>query len=63
MIGADVGAAVSLFSARSVTLICTPMLAALYGKALAHYGVPSAVLDGDEAALAGLSYIHSELKQ
>jgi 2-dehydro-3-deoxygalactonokinase len=63
VIGADVNAARSLFSADSLTLICNSALAALYGKALAHYGVVSTMIDGDQAALAGLTHIYSELKQ
>jgi 2-dehydro-3-deoxygalactonokinase len=62
VIGADVNAARALFSADSVTLICSPALVALYGRALAHYGLQSAAIDGDQAALAGLAHIYSELK-
>jgi 2-dehydro-3-deoxygalactonokinase len=61
-VGGAVGSALSLFSAGSVILICAPALAALYGKALAHYGLGSRAIDGDRAALAGLTAIHSELK-
>ena len=42
-------------------LICTPALAALYGKALSAYDVKSAVIDGDRAALAGLVHAHAEI--
>ena len=44
-----------------VQLICTPALAALYGKALSAYDVKSAVIDGDRAALAGLIHAHAEI--
>jgi 2-dehydro-3-deoxygalactonokinase len=53
IIGEDVAAAAALFDFHGpVTLICTPALAALYGLALADYGV--AVVDGEAAARAGL---------
>jgi 2-keto-3-deoxy-galactonokinase len=44
-----------------VQIICTPELAALYGKALGAYDVKSAVIDGDRAALAGLVHAHTEI--
>jgi 2-keto-3-deoxy-galactonokinase len=44
-----------------VHLICTPALAALYGKTLARYDVSTAVIDGDRAALGGLVHIHTEI--
>jgi 2-dehydro-3-deoxygalactonokinase len=53
IIGEDVAGAAALFDFRgAVTLICTPALAALYGLALADYGV--AVMNGEVAARAGL---------
>ncbi len=64
VLGADVGTAVSLLGLipeDTVHLICTPALAALYGKALAQYGVETRVLDGDDCALAGLVRIHAEI--
>ena len=64
VLGADVGTAVSLLGLvpeDTVHLICTPALAALYGKALAQYGVKTRVLDGDACALAGLVRIHAEI--
>jgi 2-dehydro-3-deoxygalactonokinase len=62
VLGADVGTAVSLLGISGmVHLICTPVLAALYGKALAPYDVRTAVIDGDQAALAGLIHIHAEI--
>jgi 2-keto-3-deoxy-galactonokinase len=42
-------------------LICTPALAALYGKALSTYDARSAAIDGDRAALAGLVHAHAEI--
>jgi 2-dehydro-3-deoxygalactonokinase len=63
VIGADVQAALSLFPEGPVHLVCSPALAALYGRALAHYGQESVFIDGDAAALAGLTHIHSELKR
>lgn len=62
VLGADVGTAVSLLKVSGlVHLICTPLLAALYDKALARYDVQTAVIDGDRCALAGLVHIHSEI--
>ena len=62
VLGKDVATAVSLFAPDgALNLICTPLLAALYGKALAAYDVKSATIDGDRAALAGLVHAHSEI--
>lgn len=64
VLGADVDTAVSLFNLSpedTVHLICAPALAALYGKALAQYGLKINVLDGDACALAGLVRIHTEV--
>lgn len=63
IVGADVGAGLGLSAVRPdrVPLICSPSLAALYEKALAFYGVESAIVDGDDAALAGLVQIQAEL--
>ncbi|HWU55811.1 MAG TPA: 2-dehydro-3-deoxygalactonokinase [Rhizomicrobium sp.] len=67
VLGKDVATALALFDVvpsnmdGPVQLICTPLLAALYGKALATYDVKSAVIDGDRAALAGLVHAHSEI--
>jgi 2-keto-3-deoxy-galactonokinase len=55
VLGKDIATAMALFPFDGpVQLICTPALAALYGKALSAYDVKSAVIDGDRAALAGL---------
>jgi 2-dehydro-3-deoxygalactonokinase len=62
VLGKDVATALALFDLDGpVQLICTPLLAALYGKALAAYDVKSSVIDGDRAALAGLVHAHSEI--
>jgi 2-dehydro-3-deoxygalactonokinase len=67
VLGKDVATALSLFAPahfetdRPVQLICTPLLAALYGKALAAYDVKSTTIDGDRAALAGLVHAHSDI--
>ena len=62
VLGKDVATALSLFDSEGpVQLICTPQLAALYGKALAAYDVKSTTIDGDRAALAGLVHAHSEI--
>ena len=62
VLGKDVGTAINLFAIDGpVRLICTPSLAALYGAVLKSYGLASAVIDGDAAALAGLVHIHSEI--
>jgi 2-dehydro-3-deoxygalactonokinase len=62
VLGKDVATALALFDVDGpVQLICTPLLAALYGKALATYDIKSSVIDGDRAALAGLVHAHSEI--
>lgn len=67
VLGKDVATALALFDRahfetdRPVQLICTPLLAGLYGKALAAYDVKSSTIDGDRAALAGLVHAHSEI--
>ena len=58
---AAVGASTSLFSAERVHLICAPMLARLYANALDIQGLSTHVIDGDDAALAGLTALHAEL--
>ncbi len=61
ILGADVAGGLAAASGGTVHLICTPQLAALYGAALADYGAASAVIDGDAAALAGLTQLHADL--
>ena len=62
VLGKDVCTAAALFGLKgTVHLVCTPQLAALYTLALADYGLAAAAIDGDDAALAGLTAIHAEL--
>jgi 2-dehydro-3-deoxygalactonokinase len=62
ILGKDIATAMALFEFDGpVQLICTPALAALYGKALSAYDVKSAAIDGDRAALAGLVHAHAEI--
>jgi 2-dehydro-3-deoxygalactonokinase len=62
VLGKDVATALKLFVPDGpVQLICTPALAALYGRVLNAYDVPAAVIDGDAAALAGLVHAHAEI--
>jgi len=62
ILGKDIATAMALFEFDGpVQLICTPALAALYGKALGAYDVKSAAIDGDRAALAGLVHAHAEI--
>lgn len=62
ILGKDIATAQSLLDLKGpVQLICTPSLAALYGRALNAYDIDSAVIDGDRAALAGLVHAHAEI--
>jgi len=62
VLGKDIATALALFSVDGpVQLICTPALAALYGKALSAYDAKCAVIDGDRASLAGLVHAHAEI--
>jgi 2-dehydro-3-deoxygalactonokinase len=67
LLGKDIATAMALFDIARfntdspVQIICTPALAALYGKALSTYDVKSTVIDGDRAALAGLVHAHAEI--
>ena len=62
VLGKDVSTALKLFDRDGpVQLICTPALAALYGRALKAYDVSVAAIDGDAAALAGLVHAHAEI--
>jgi 2-dehydro-3-deoxygalactonokinase len=62
VLGKDIATALKLFDRDGpVQLICTPALAALYGRVLKAYHVPAAVIDGDAAALAGLVHAHTEI--
>ncbi len=62
IIGEDVAGAVRLFQPQgSVTLVCAPDLGALYARALSTYGLSATTIAGDDAALAGLAFLHSQL--
>ncbi len=62
IVGADVAGAQALLGiGGTVHLVCTPELAALYALALTRCKIAATAIDGDGAALAGLSYIHAEL--
>ena len=62
IVGEDVAAALRLFAGPgAVTLIAAPDLAALYARALAAHGLESTAIGGDEAALAGLAFVHRAL--
>jgi 2-dehydro-3-deoxygalactonokinase len=62
VLGKDIATALKLFGRDGpVHLICTPQLAALYGRALNAYDAPFATIDGDAAALAGLVHAHAEI--
>ncbi len=62
VIGEDVAATQRLFAPHgAVVLVGTPSLAVLYGAALAAGGLNCSALDGDDAVLAGLCVLHSQL--
>ncbi len=67
VLGKDIATAVAFFDIAlfntdsPVQMICTPALAALYGKAFSAYDAKSATIDGDRAALAGLVHAHAEI--
>ncbi len=63
LIGADVGGALSLFSAEKhspVYVIGTPELSSSYDAALTRRGFKSIVVDGSAAALAGLARLYRD---
>ena len=62
IVGAEIDAALRLFALKGqVVLVCTPTLAALYEAVLARHGLGAVRLDGDDAVLAGLCVLHSQL--
>lgn len=62
ILGTEIEAAIHLFAPRDrVVLICTPALAAAYETVLQGHGLGALVLDGDDAVLAGLTLLHSQL--
>lgn len=62
IIGAEVEASLRLFAPTGeILLVCAPALAAPYQAVLAARGLGSRVLDGEQAALAGLAHAHHTL--
>lgn len=65
LIASDVAGALRLFAdylvGRSVGLIGTPRLTALYASALRAHGLAGQLIDGSAAALAGLTHVHKHL--
>ena len=65
LIGSDVGGALTLFPdlprAAPVFIIGAPQLSESYSRALARHGRKAVCIEGDKAALAGLTYVHLEL--
>jgi 2-dehydro-3-deoxygalactonokinase len=67
LIGSDVGGALALFPdlprASPVFVIGAPQLTESYARALARHGRKTVCIEGDKAALAGLTYVHQELER
>jgi 2-dehydro-3-deoxygalactonokinase len=67
LIGSDVGGALSLFQelprSTAVFVVGTPQLTDSYSRALARHGRKAICVDGDKAALAGLTYVYQELER
>lgn len=62
IVGADVAGAARLLNVgATVHLVCTPELAGLYAAVLGPLKITAHAIDGDAAALAGLTLIHAEL--
>jgi 2-dehydro-3-deoxygalactonokinase len=62
IVGAEIETALRLFAPQGqIVLVCTPALAALYGAVLARHDLGATVLDGGDAVLAGLTFIHDKL--
>lgn len=62
IVGADVAGAARLLNVgATVHLVCTPELAGLYAAVLGPLKIAAHAIDGDAAALAGLTLIHAEL--
>jgi 2-dehydro-3-deoxygalactonokinase len=62
IVGAEVEAAIRLFAPEGeVVLVCTPALATAYQAVLKTHGLGATVLDGDDAVLAGLTFLHAQL--
>ena len=67
LIGSDVAGALALFPdlprPASVYVIGTPQLTESYSRALARHGRKTICIEGDKAALAGLTFVHLELER
>lgn len=67
LIGSDVGGALALFRelprTSPVFIIGTPQLNESYSRALARHGRKTVCIEGDKAALAGLTYVYQELER
>ena len=67
LIGSDVGGALAMFAdiprAVPVFIIGAPQLADSYSRALLRHGRKTVCIDGDKAAIAGLTYVHLELER
>jgi 2-dehydro-3-deoxygalactonokinase len=67
LIGSDVGGALALFPdiprAASIFVIGAPQLTESYSRALARHGRKTVFIEGDKAALSGLTYVHLELER
>lgn len=63
LLGSDVDHAVQSLRPEHVTLICEPLLAAAYARALGSRGVASQRLDGNECVLAALRALATEAMQ
>jgi 2-dehydro-3-deoxygalactonokinase len=67
LIGSDVGGALALFPdlprASPVFVIGAVQLAESYSRALARHGRKAVCIEGDKAALAGLTYVYQELER
>jgi 2-keto-3-deoxy-galactonokinase len=67
LIGSDVAGALALFPdlprSSPVYVIGAPQLTESYSRALARHGRKSLCIEGDQAALAGLTYVHIELER
>jgi 2-dehydro-3-deoxygalactonokinase len=67
LVGSDVGGALALFPdiprAAPIFVIGAPQLTESYSRALARHGRKTVCIEGDKAALAGLTYVHLELER
>ena len=62
IVGTEIAAALRLFAPRDqIVLVCTPALAALYDTVLRTHDLGTTRLDGDDAVLAGLCFLHAQL--